>query len=106
MTVKLKLTMLHVLRKNGNVNYSLNHIFQKLSLLLYCSKEYETYGSFFKSYITCTMFKYVFAYVFTSYNHMNVSVLLCLPPLGETYCFCLVRLSVCPSVTLRFRSIT
>jgi len=28
------------------------------------------------------------------------------PPLGETYCFCLVRLSVCPSVTLRFRSIT
>ena len=32
---------------------------------------------------------------------------LCLPPpLRETYCFCLVRLSVCPSVTLCFRSIT
>ena len=28
------------------------------------------------------------------------------PPLGETYCFCHVRLPVCPSVTLRFRSIT
>jgi len=64
MTVKLKLTMLHVLRKTGNVDNSLNHIFQKLSLL-YCSKENETYGSFFKSYITCSMFKYVFAYVFT-----------------------------------------
>ena len=32
--------------------------------------------------------------------------LLCLPLLGKTYCFCLVRLSVCPSVTPRFRSIT
>ena len=77
MTVKLKLTILHVLRKTGNVHvdYSLNYIFQKLSLL-YCSKENETYGSFFK-YITCTMFKYVFAYVCTSYNHMNVSILFC-----------------------------
>jgi len=65
MTVKLKLTMLHLLRKTGNVDYSLYHIFKKLSLL-YCSKENERYGSFFKSNITCTMFKYVFAYIFTS----------------------------------------
>jgi len=56
--------MLHLLqKKNGNVDYSLNHIFQKLSLLHCSIKENETYGPFFKSYITCTMFKYVFAYV-------------------------------------------
>jgi len=30
-------------------------------------------------------------------SHFTV---LCLPPLGETYCFCLVRLSVYPSVRL------
>ena len=38
MTVKFKLTMLHALRKTGNVDYSLNHIFKKLSLL-YCFKD-------------------------------------------------------------------